>query len=58
MGEGAAVSCAKMAEPIEMVIALWARVGPRKLIVGGVHTGTTWQIPLNHPYAAAMRMAS
>jgi len=24
------------------------------LDLGGVHTGATWQIPLNHPCAAAM----
>jgi len=30
---------------------------PRKHVLGGVHTGATWRIPLllNRPYAAAMR---
>jgi len=36
-----AVSCAKMAEPIEMPFGLWTRAGPRKHVLGGVHTGAT-----------------
>ena len=37
--------------------AVWVEnwVGPRKHVLGGVHTGTTWQIPLNHPGAVAMQ---
>jgi len=49
-----AVSCAKMAEPIEMLFGTWTPVGPRKHVLGGVHTGATWQIPLNRPCVAAM----
>jgi len=30
-------------------------VGRRKHVLGGVHTGATWRIPLNHPCAAAMQ---
>jgi len=52
-----AVTCAKMAEWIEMPFGLWTLVGQRKhtRILGGVHIGTIWQILLNHPCAAAMR---
>jgi len=32
-----AVSCAKMAEPIEMPFGLWARRGPRNHVLDGVH---------------------
>jgi len=32
----------KMAEPIEILLGLWTQVGPRKHVLGGVHTGTTW----------------
>ena len=49
------MSPAKTAEPIEMPFGLWNRVGPRKHVLGGVYTGATWRIPLNRPYAAAMR---
>jgi len=31
----AAVSCAKMAEPMEMPFGLWTRVSPRKHVVDG-----------------------
>ena len=34
----------------------WTRVIPRKHVLSGVHTGSTWQIPLNHPCAVAMRL--
>jgi len=33
-----AVSCAKMAEPIDMLFGLWTRVSPRKHAFGGVHS--------------------
>ena len=49
------MSCAKAAEPIEMPFGLRTCVGPRKHILGGLHTGTTWRIPLNHPCVVAMR---
>jgi len=29
------MSCAKMAEPIEMPFGIWTRVGPRKHVLGG-----------------------
>jgi len=32
-----AVSCAKIAEPIEMPFGLWARIGPRNHVLDGVH---------------------
>jgi len=52
-----AVSCAKMAEVIEMPFRLWTRVGgPWKHVLGGVRIGATWRIPLNRPCAAAMRL--
>jgi len=35
------VSCAKMAEPIKMLFWLWIRVGLKKRVLGGVHTGAT-----------------
>jgi len=50
-----AMSCAKMAEPIEIPFGLWTRVGPRQPVLGAVHTGATWRIPLKRPCAAAMR---
>jgi len=49
------VSPAKTAEPIEMPFGIWTRVGPRKHVLGAVHNGATWRIPLNRPRAAAMR---
>jgi len=50
------MSCAKMAEPVEIPFWIWTRVDPSiKPLLGGVHTGATWGIPLNHPYAAAMQ---
>jgi len=36
-----AVSCAKMAEPTEMLFGIWTGVGSRKHVLGGVHTGAT-----------------
>jgi len=50
-----AVSCAKMAEPIDMLFGLCTRVSPRKHALGGVHTGATWRIPVYRPCAVAMR---
>ena len=49
------VSPAKTPQPIEMPFGLWTRVGPRKHVLDRVHTDTTWRIPLNCPYVAAMR---
>ena len=50
------MNCAKTAKPIEMpLFGLWARVGPRKHVLHGVHTGAIWRIRLNRPCAAAMR---
>jgi len=46
---------AKTAEPIEMPFEICTRVGPKKYVLGGMHTGATWRIPLNRPCAAAMR---
>jgi len=50
-----AVSCAKMAELIGMPSGLWTWMGPRMHVLGGLHTGATWQIPLNRPCAVAMQ---
>ena len=36
------MSCAKMAEPIEMPFGMWTLVGPRKHVFDGMHIGTTW----------------
>jgi len=47
--------CAKTAELIEMPFVLWTLAGPRKHVLGEVHTDATWQTPLNRPCAAAMR---
>jgi len=49
------MSCAKTAELIEMPFGLWTLAGPRKHVLGEVHTDATWQTPLNRPCAAAMR---
>jgi len=35
------MSCAKMAEPIEMLFGVWTRVGPRKHVLDGVHIDAT-----------------
>jgi len=42
------VSCAKMAEPINLLFGLCTWVGRR-------HIGATWQIQLNHLSATVMR---
>jgi len=46
------VNCAKMVEPLEISFRLWTRVGAKKHVLGGVHSGATWRIPLNGTYAA------
>jgi len=38
------MSCAKMAEPTKMPFSLWTWVGPRKLVLRGVHVGASWHI--------------
>ena len=43
---------AKTAERIEMPFGSWTPVSPMKHVLGGVHTGATWRIPLNRPRAA------
>jgi len=40
MPDDTAMSCAKMAEPIEMLFGLWTRMDPRKHVLGDVHTGS------------------
>jgi len=50
------VSCAKTAEPIEMLFGLRIRMGPRNHVLGEVHTGATWRTPLNRSCAVAMRL--
>ena len=42
----AAVSCAKMAEPIEMLFGIWTRVGPRNHILGAIHTDMSRKMAL------------
>jgi len=50
------INWAKKAEPIEVPFGLWTRVGRRKHVLHALgHIGTTWQIRLNRPCAAAMR---
>ena len=44
----------KMAEPIEILCELFTRMGPRKHVLGVVHTGATWQMPLYRPCAVAV----
>jgi len=39
MPDDTAVSCARMAEQIEMPFGLWTLVDPRKHVLGGVHNG-------------------
>jgi len=48
------VSCAIMAEPIEMPFMLRTRIGPRKQVLHGVHIGATWRVRLNRLCAAAV----
>jgi len=56
-----AVSCAKMAERIDLPFELWTRVGRKKHKFSRIRQvapppgATTWQIRLNCPSAAAMR---
>jgi len=38
-----------------MPFLLWARMGPRKCVLGGMHIYPTWRIPLNRPCPAAMQ---
>jgi len=45
------MSCAKIAEPIEMPFGIWTQVGTRKPALGGVCTGTIWRVTLNCPCA-------
>jgi len=47
-----AVSCAKMAETVDMPFGLWTRVGRRKHVLHDLHVGLTWRIRLNCPCAA------
>jgi len=47
-----AVSCAKMAELIEMLFGLWIQMDPRNHVLHGLHIGATWRIQLNRPCAA------
>ena len=49
-----AVSCAKMAEKIEMLFRLLTRVGLRKDVLGGLDTCATWRIRMNRSCASAM----
>jgi len=42
MPNDTAVSCAKMAELIEMMFGLWTRMGPRKHVLHGVHIDAIW----------------
>jgi len=50
-----AISCAKTAEPTEMLFGLWTVVGARRRVLDGVHIGPTWRIRLNCPCVAVMR---
>jgi len=50
-----AMSCGKMAEQIKMPFGMQIRVSPGKHVLGSVHTGATWRILLNDPFAATMR---
>jgi len=45
----------KTAEPIEMPFGMWTRVGAKKHVLDGVHSGATWRIRLNRPCVVAMR---
>ena len=38
-----------------MLFGLWTRLGPKKHVLGEMRTDATCQIPLNGPFAAAMR---
>jgi len=48
-----AMSCAKMAEPVEMPFRLWTRIHLMKHVLHGGHLGTAWWIRLNRPCTAA-----
>jgi len=50
-----AVSCANMAQPIEMPFGLWTWVGPSKHVLHVVRTGATGRIRLNRPCLAALQ---
>jgi len=50
-----AMSCAKMADPIETSFGLSIWVGPRKHVLNGVHVGATWQIRLNRQCSVALQ---
>jgi len=58
MPNNTAVSCAKMAEPIDLpfVCGLWLAEGSTSSIVFamGGHIAATWQIRLNRPSVVAM----
>jgi len=47
------MSCAEIAEQIEMPFGLLTPVGLRKYVLHGVHIGATWRIRLNN--GAVMR---
>jgi len=49
------MSCAKTAEPIEVLFGIWTHVGPRKHVLGGAQTSATWRIPLNRPRTCRRR---
>jgi len=55
MPDDIAVSCAKMAEPIEIPFGLWTGVAPSKHVLHGMHIGAIWQIRLNCPCSAALQ---
>ena len=61
MPDDIVVSCAKMAEQIEMPFGLWTRGAEGSMRYMGVHIGATWRIRVNCPCsggsneAAAMR---
>jgi len=44
MSGDTAVSCAKLAEPIDIPFGLWTRLGPRKHMLYGVHIDAIWRI--------------
>jgi len=37
-----------------MSFSIWAQVGRRRHVLGGVHASTTWRIPMNCPCVAVM----
>jgi len=49
-----AMSCAEMAEPIEMQFGLWTLIDTMKHGYMEMHIGTTWRIRLNRPCSVAM----